>query len=966
MFKKVLFLMAGMMLSVNGFAQAQDLIQISDTQTWANFGAGGFDAGDTLQILPGGDLTVSGRSALSDGRHLIVEEGGRFTINARFDVDGDGVITMNGGEFHSTVDMKFPDNATGLECAIWLHGGLMVCSHIESRTDRGSTLHVGGGVLRTGGADLTQYQNPENPDTWTIVPIPPYPEVSIMDIGGGWREISAQSPVVASEPHPADVATDVIRNTVLTWAPSVMGLKRDVYFGTDLDAVSNADRGNPLDVLAMTDQVALAHAPGTLEYGRTYYWRIDEVNDAEPDSPWKGEVWAFTVEPYSYPVEGITATASSSLNADYGPERTIDGSGLNDLGEHSADMADMWVSDVETGGAWIQYVFDDTCKLDMMQVWNFNTAFEDVLGWGLKDVTVEYTDNGTDWSILRDTTLDQGISADNYAANAVVDLGGTLAQGLRLTARNNWGELIDLYGLSEVQITRIIGYAREPQPGHGSVGVDPAPLLSWRVGREAAQHLVYVGESEDDLTLVDTVNTNQYDLLGLDLEMGRTYYWRIDEVNDAEIPSAWESDVWNFRTRDCLVVDDFEGYDDDYENYNRVFQIWIDGAGYTQPEPGHLGNGSGSLVGTSEAPWVELDIVHTGRQAMPISYSNTDGVAYSEATRTFDVPQDWTAHGIKSLSLYFQGLPDNGGRLYLKINNTPVPYNGDAADLTKTIWQPWNVDLSNVAADLANVRTLTIGIEDAGATGIVYIDDICLYPRTPEYITPVEPGSAQLLAQYDFEGNANDSSGHGLHGTLKQAVLVNSGRPGAGSAVQLLQVGYVDLGNPGTLDFGTGDWTVTAWIKTAMTGTGDANKGTIYAKGGDAGGGHRYALIVSENQEGVVSLICDDNVTKIMTDSTSAVNDDRWHFVVGQRDGTALRIFIDGQEEGTSTAAADYNLAGTSQHNAYIGAITNHGDGSLYKRFNGLADEVRVYDRALSAGEILWLAGQTAPVAKPF
>ncbi|MCU0918672.1 MAG: LamG domain-containing protein, partial [Planctomycetes bacterium] len=63
---------------------------------------------------------------------------------------------------------------------------------------------------------------------------------------------------------------------------------------------------------------------------------------------------------------------------------------------------------------------------------------------------------------------------------------------------------------------------------------------------------------------------------------------------------------------------------------------------------------------------------------------------------------------------------------------------------------------------------------------------------------------------------------------------------------------------------------------------------------------------------------------------------------------------------------AAYNLSGTSQHNAYIGAITNHVDGSLYKLYNGLIDDVRVYNKALSQEEVLWLAGNTAPVAKPF
>ena len=179
------------------------------------------------------------------------------------------------------------------------------------------------------------------------------------------------------------------------------------------------------------------------------------------------------------------------------------------------------------------------------------------------------------------------------------------------------------------------------------------------------------------------------------------------------------------------------------------------------------------------------------------------------------------------------------------------------------------------------------------------------------------------------------------------------------------RAGHVDLGNPSSLDFGTGDWTVTAWFNTDISGTGDANKGTVYGKGGDSGGGHRYALIMSETTEGVMTLVTDDNATKYVVDSVSVTNDSQWHFVVGQREGNALRIFIDGQLEGTATAADGYDLSGTVQHNAYVGAVTNNGTGELYKHYGGLIDEVKVFDRALSAEEILWLAGSTQPVHKP-
>ena len=719
------------LLSLAGIAQAQDLIQISDTQTWANFAEGGFNTDVTLQIMAGGNVTVNSRSAISSGRHLIVEEGGQFTMNARLDVDGDGVVTMNGGEFHSTVDMKFPDNNTGLECHIWLNGGLMVCNQIQSMMDRGSTLHVGGGILRVGNTGAGGEWDPENTDEWAIVPIPPYNQVYITDIGDGWKEIWAQSPVVAYEPNPADGSTDVIRDKVLSWVPSDLATKRDVYFGEDFDDVNNADRVNPLDVLKTEGQIALTYNPGTLKYGQTYYWRIDEVNDAEPDSPWKGNVWSFTVEPYSYLIENLTATASSSLNTDYGPERTIDGSGLNDQGEHSADMLHMWVSDVETEGAWIQYIFEDMYKLDLMRVWNFNTAFEDVLGWGPKEVTIEQTDDGTNWSVLDDVTFNQGISTDNYATNTVIDLDGILTRGLRLNARNNWGELIDLYGLSEVQLFRIIGNAREPLPADGAQGLNPGATLAWRVGREAEQHRINMGDSRDNLALVDTVNENNYNLSGLDLKLSRTYFWRVDEVNEAEIPSVWEGDLWSFSTTDYLVVDDFEDYN---VGNNEIWWTWKDGLGYAayNNEPAYAGNGSGSAVGDESSPsYMEETIVHGGGKSLPFYYG-LNNASDSWATRTFEKAQDWTRSGVKVLVLYFHGADTNiGGKLYVEINNKRIDYPGDASDLTEPIWTQWTIDLVSENTNPQSVATLTIGVEGISSSGVLYIDDIRLYEEAP-------------------------------------------------------------------------------------------------------------------------------------------------------------------------------------------------------------------------------------------
>jgi len=139
------------------------------------------------------------------------------------------------------------------------------------------------------------------------------------------------------------------------------------------------------------------------------------------------------------------------------------------------------------------------------------------------------------------------------------------------------------------------------------------------------------------------------------LEFGKTYYWRVDEVNDASADSPRKGAVWSFTTAGFIVVDDFESYVDDLEG--RIFQSWIDGWGYTEPAPGAPGNGTGSAVGYTEAPFAETVTVHGGGQSMPLDYNNINSPYYSETDRTWAIAQDWTLNDVNTLSLWFQGVP---------------------------------------------------------------------------------------------------------------------------------------------------------------------------------------------------------------------------------------------------------------------------------------------------------------------
>lgn len=96
--------------------------------------------------------------------------------------------------------------------------------------------------------------------------------------------------LAAVNPSPSDGATDVPVDVSLSWWPLVIVHGYDVYFGTDFEEVHNANPTTP-DIYKGR-QTEKTYNPGTLEFGQTYYWRIDEV--IMPIMVHKGEVWSFT------------------------------------------------------------------------------------------------------------------------------------------------------------------------------------------------------------------------------------------------------------------------------------------------------------------------------------------------------------------------------------------------------------------------------------------------------------------------------------------------------------------------------------------------------------------------------------------------------------------------------------------------------------------------------------------------
>ncbi|MDH7599478.1 MAG: discoidin domain-containing protein [Sedimentisphaerales bacterium] len=560
-------------------------------------------------------------------------------------------------------------------------------------------------------------------------------EVMALQAGGGL------APGIASNPVPADRQTDVSRDAVLQWTAGPYAKTHNVYLGKDLQQVQNADIGSPL--LICFGQATCACNSGRLEFGQKYYWRVDEINGPPDYTVLKGDVWSFTVEPYDYPIPygRITATASSYMEGRE-PSKTIDGSGLTSDDKHSTNLADMWQTAKGTSlPAWIQYEFDKPYKLSKMLVWNYNGASL-LAVLGIKDVLVEYSMDGLGWiAVAGVSQFPMASGAVDHTADITIDLDGIAARYIRITAKSNYsGGFYSQCGLSEVRFMAVPVSARDPQPSPGAQQVDLQSTLSWRQGREADRHLIYLGTEQSAVSTgtaqVYATKDNRLALADLNLRLGQTYYWRVDEVNDTKVPAIWPGDIWSFTTADHIIIDDFESYGNG--SPNRPFQTWIDGLGFTEPAPGNPGNNTGAAVGHDiwtlgsqhyQALIMELDIVHGGRQSLPIYYDNsgTNGrLNYSQIDRIFPAPQDWTRFGTKTLLVHFYGMEGNTGLPYVKINDVKLTYPGKSADIAAQTWITWEIDLSTLPGGASRVSSLSFGIDGAGASGLIYLDDIWL------------------------------------------------------------------------------------------------------------------------------------------------------------------------------------------------------------------------------------------------
>ncbi|MFC1633909.1 LamG domain-containing protein [Planctomycetota bacterium] len=326
---------------------------------------------------------------------------------------------------------------------------------------------------------------------------------------------------LASRPNPSDGSFIDDTWVSISWRSGDFAVSHDVYLSDNFDDVSNgtgdAVRGNQTSTELLVGFPGFAYPEGLVP-GTTYYWRIDEVNDADPNSPWRGDVWSFSVPPKNAynpdPADGAEFVGPDNVTLSWTPGFRAK--------LHTVYFGDDFDTvNTATAGT---LVGPASYNAGMLEA-------EKVYYWRVDEFDPPSTYKGDVWSF---------------------------------TTPGAVGNPQPVFDAANVQMNAILSWTEADSAASHELyfGTDPGAVRSADTSSPE-----YIGSK--------ALGAESHDP-GL-LEPDTTYYWRVDEV-DAQ-GNTLTGPLWIFTTGDSLLVDDFEGYTDDDAAGEAIWQTWVDGFG---------------------------------------------------------------------------------------------------------------------------------------------------------------------------------------------------------------------------------------------------------------------------------------------------------------------------------------------------------------------------------------------------
>jgi len=492
-------------------------------------------------------------------------------------------------------------------------------------------------------------------------------EVRILDAAGGVAGI-------ASNPGPADGAYHEDTWVTLSWKPGQWAVSHDVYLGDTFEDVEQATpesdvfRGNQVTTFYVAGFPGFAYPEGLVP-GTTYYWRIDEVNDADPNSPWKGDVWSFSIPPKtaynpnpadSAEIAGTTVTLSWTPGFGAKLHTVYFGDDYNQVNDATVG--------VPTGSA------------------SYNPGplgEEKVYYWRIDEFDGIDTFKGDVW-----TFTTPGAVSNPQPANGATDV--AMDTTLGWTAANN---------AASHQVY---------------LGLDKDTVRSADTSSPEYRGPKALGDESYDPGL---------------LELGTSYYWRVDEVYNG---NTVKGPVWTFTVGDFLLVEDFESYTDDDAAGQAIWQHWIDGFGiadngaqvgylmppYAEKTIVHGGSQSMPLLYTNETGVTNSEGVKT--LTTPRDWTQA-GV--SELSLWFR-----GASGNAAEPLYVAISNSAGSPAVVAHEDSDAVTGGTWREwcISLSAFADQGINLGNVDKIAIGLGTKS-GIASTGGSGTMFIDDIRLY-----------------------------------------------------------------------------------------------------------------------------------------------------------------------------------------------------------------------------------------------
>jgi len=492
-------------------------------------------------------------------------------------------------------------------------------------------------------------------------------------------------PIRASSPNPGNRATGTKMTPILTWNAGDNAASHEVYFGTDEEAVKNATNTSPeyKGVKAIGNE---SYDPGKLAWATTYYWRVDEVNSINPDSPWAGNLWSFTTGDF------LLIDNFEDYNTG---ENQIWYSWHDGLG-YGAPGTEPYFAGNGTGAA----VGDETTA---------SYTEETIVHGGRQSMPVAYDNNKQGYSKYSETDL-KLTSPRDWTEEGVTEL-SIWFRGLPASVGSFTEGPVGTYTITATGVD-IAGtadqfhYAYKTLIGVGSI---EARVLSVGDTDQWAKAGVMIRETLDA--------GSKFAAVYITPGMGCRFQMRSDTdisvTSDTSIATGEQTAItapyWVKLERD--VVGNFKAY---YSSNGTSWQamVW---------------NPQNISMGTK---------VHIGLALSAHNANATCEAQYSNVRMTGNVDALWASQDI--------GIESNSAEpLYVAVSNAAgnpaIVINDDVNASTTDTWTEWVIPLQAFAdqgINLTNVDRIAIGLGTRGNTttpggsGKMYFDDIRLYrPR---------------------------------------------------------------------------------------------------------------------------------------------------------------------------------------------------------------------------------------------